>query len=102
MCAREFSTSSNFSKWIFCDFIFQIIFSSSYLTKKETADASSVSGGCCTKSLKYPINYFLIDINLTGAPLELCDGSRALFILNVRVNDKSTKISTKLAHNFGL
>ena len=51
MCAREFSTSLYFSKWIFRDFIFQIIFSSSYLTKKETADASSVSGGCCTESL---------------------------------------------------
>ena len=54
MCAREFSTSSYFSKWIFSDFIFQIIFSSSYLTKKETADASSVSGGCCTESLNCP------------------------------------------------
>ena len=51
MCAREFSTSSYFSKRIFRDFIFQIIFSSSYLTKRETADASSVSGGCCTESL---------------------------------------------------
>ena len=51
MCAREFSTSSYFSKWIFRDFIFQILFSSSYLTKKETDDALSVSGGCCTESL---------------------------------------------------
>ena len=51
MCARELSTSLYFSKWIFRDFIFQIIFSSSSLSKKETADASSVSGGCCTESL---------------------------------------------------
>ena len=51
MYTREFSTSSYFSKWIFRDFIFQIIFSSSYLTKKETADASSVSGGCCREYL---------------------------------------------------
>ena len=54
MCARQFSTGSYCSKWIFRDFIFPIIFSSSYLTKKETADASSVSGGCCTESLNYP------------------------------------------------
>ena len=32
-------------------FIFQIIFSSSHLTNRETADASSVSGDCCTESL---------------------------------------------------
>ena len=51
MCAREFSTSLYFSKWIFRDFIFQIIFSSSYLTERETADTSSISGGCCTESL---------------------------------------------------
>ena len=42
-----------FFEMIFRDFIFQIIFSLSYLTKRETADASSVSGGCCTESLNY-------------------------------------------------
>ena len=40
---------------IFRDFIVQTIFSSSYLTKRETDDASSVSGGCCKESLIGPL-----------------------------------------------
>ena len=72
MCAREFSTSSYFSKWICRDFIFQIIFSSSYLTKKETADASSVSGGCWTESLNCEKNTMILNTSMNLSVYCVC------------------------------
>ena len=46
------------------------------------------------KTHKKHINILLINfsLNLTGVLLELCDGSRALLILDFRVNHKSRKI----------
>ena len=36
------------------------------------------------KALKYPVHQFIVIVNLTSALLALCDGSRALLILNAR------------------